>query len=649
VGLEAIGGGEGAGGGGLGEDFGAFEEELEGGDGFGIGDHRDAFDMLLDEAQGTRGDGGGAKGFGDGGDSGERDGVASGDSLGHGVGTDGFDAPDADFGVEGLGGDGDAADEAAAADADDEVSGGGEVFQNLEAGGALAGDDEGVVKGVDGDGALAFALGELGEGVGDGGRQDHLGAVVAGGAEVIGGRGGRHEDGGAEAEFAGGVGDSLGVVAAADGGDVAARGEPSGEELIEGAAGLERAGFLEELELEVDVGAKTAGERFAAGKRRAADAARDAFLGGADIFNRDGRQWKEFSRSPLTTMIDLRSDTVTKPTPAMRQAMANAEVGDDVYQEDPTVNLLERRAAEITGKEAALFVPTGTMGNTIAIKLHTQHGQEVICEARAHVLDWELAMMAWFAGCVARPIFAADGILRWERIREEVRGLGPHAAPTGLIEIENSHNMAGGTVYPLEIIQEIGHEAHRLGLAVHMDGARLFNAAVASGLAVAEMVAPVDTVMFCLSKGLGAPAGSMLAGTRAKMEQGRLLRKRLGGGMRQAGILAAAGLLALEEMPARLAEDHANARWLATQIAGLAGMGIDAAKVRTNIAIFDVSGTGWTAPAFSAALKARGVIMNALNARDIRLVTHYDVNRVDCEQAFAIVREVTDSTPVTVS
>jgi len=344
-------------------------------------------------------------------------------------------------------------------------------------------------------------------------------------------------------------------------------------------------------------------------------------------------------------MIDLRSDTVTKPTPAMRQAMANAEVGDDVYGEDPTVNELECRAAQLTGKEAALFVPTGTMGNTIAIKMHTSHGQEVICESRAHILDWELAMMAWFAGCVARPIFAVDGILSWEQIRAQVRPVGPHAAPTGLIEIENSHNMAGGTVYPLATVQEIAHEAHKLGLPVHMDGARLFNAAAASGHSVADFAAPVDSVMFCLSKGLGAPAGSMLVGSHERIGYGRLLRKRLGGGMRQAGILAAAGLLALEEGPARLAADHANARWLAGQIAGLPGIAINPSRVHTNIAIFDVTGTGWSAPDFSDALKARGVIMNALNDRDIRLVTHYDVDRGSCAAAFEAIREVCQARP----
>ena len=205
-------------------------------------------------------------------------------------------------------------------------------------------------------------------------------------------------------------------------------------------------------------------------------------------------------------MIDLRSDTVTKPTPEMRRAMMEAEVGDDVYGEDPTVNLLESRAAAITGKEAALFVPTGTMGNTIAVKLHTRHGEEVICDVRAHVLEYELSMLAWFSGCVGRPIQTADGIMSWEQIAREIRPLGPHRARTALVEIENTNNIAGGTVYPLALIHEICDQAHERGLRVHMDGARVFNAAEALGKPVREIVAKVDTVMFCLSKALGAPA-----------------------------------------------------------------------------------------------------------------------------------------------
>ena len=339
-------------------------------------------------------------------------------------------------------------------------------------------------------------------------------------------------------------------------------------------------------------------------------------------------------------MIDLRSDTVTKPTAAMRRAMAEAEVGDDVYGEDPTVNRLERRAAEITGKEAALFVPTGTMGNTIGIKLHTEHGQEVICDGRAHVLDYELAMLAWFSGCVARPVPTADGILHWSEIRRLVRPLGPNWAPTGAIAVENTHNMAGGTVYPQEVVDEICDGAHELGLKVHMDGARVFNAAEAAGRPVREIVAKVDTVMFCLSKALGAPLGSMLAGTGAQIARARLLRKRLGGGMRQAGVVAAAGLIALEESPQGLAEDHRNAKFLAAGLAEVRGIAVDAAAVQTNIVIFDVSGTGLAAAECSARLKARGVLINGINPRQMRAVTHYDVDGAACAAALEAVAEI---------
>ena len=341
-----------------------------------------------------------------------------------------------------------------------------------------------------------------------------------------------------------------------------------------------------------------------------------------------------------TPFIDLRSDTVTRPTPAMRRAMFEAEVGDDVYGEDPTVNRLEARAAEILGKEAGLFVPTGTMGNTIGCKMLTQHGQEVICEARAHILNYELSMLAWFSGCLARPIHADRGILSWDQIRREIRPLGPHAAPTGLIEIENTNNLAGGSVYPLETINEICDGAHALGLKVHMDGARVFNAAAACGRTVREIAAKCDSVMFCLSKGLGAPVGSMLTGTREAIDRGRRLRKRLGGGMRQVGVLAAAGLIALNEMPQRLHEDHANARLLAEGFKQIPGIDVDPATVETNIVIFDVSGTGIAAPEISARLKARGVLINAINPRLMRAVTHYDVDRVACETALGVIGEV---------
>lgn len=334
-------------------------------------------------------------------------------------------------------------------------------------------------------------------------------------------------------------------------------------------------------------------------------------------------------------MIDLRSDTVTKPTAAMRRAMAEAEVGDDVYGEDPTVNRLEERAAEITGKEAALLVPSGTMGNTIAIKCLTRHGQEVICESRGHLLNYELSMTAWFSGCLIRAVEAADGILTWDHIAPAIRPLGPHAADTGCIELENTHNMAGGTVYPPETVREVCARAHALGLRVHIDGARIFNAAAALGASVRELCEPADTVMFCLSKGLGAPVGSVLAGPKELIAQGRLYRKRLGGGMRQAGVLAAAGLVALEETPPRLAEDHENARLLAEGFGNLRGVRVS--PPATNIVIFDVRETGMAAAELSARLRESGVLINPVGPSALRAVTHYDVSRADCEKALEAV------------
>lgn len=338
-------------------------------------------------------------------------------------------------------------------------------------------------------------------------------------------------------------------------------------------------------------------------------------------------------------MIDLRSDTVTRPTPEMRRAMADAEVGDDVYGEDPTVNRLEQRAAEIMGKEAGLFVPTGTMGNTIAVKMHTDHGQEVICESRAHLLDWELSMLAWFSGCLIRAVPTADGILRWKHIEPAIRPASPHCAPTALIEIENTHNMAGGAVYPIDVFEEICANAHERGIKVHLDGARIFNAACHLNRPVRDLAAPADSVMFCLSKGLGAPVGSMLVGTAEAIHRARGYRKRLGGGMRQAGVLAAAGLIALEQMPHRLGEDHANARFLATELAKLPGIQIDPGRVQTNIVIFDISAAGLPTTELTAALKTRGVLMNGINSRQMRAVTHYDVSRRQCATAVQAISE----------
>ncbi len=348
----------------------------------------------------------------------------------------------------------------------------------------------------------------------------------------------------------------------------------------------------------------------------------------------------------MNDLVDLRSDTVTRPTAAMRRAIFEAEVGDDVYGEDPTVNRLERRAAEIFGKEAALFVPTGSMGNTISIKIHTEHGQEVICDARAHILDWELSMTAWFSGCLVRSIETTDGILTWDRIRSYLRPAGPHNAPTALVEIENTHNMAGGTVYPQDTIDEICTEAHKLGLKVHMDGARVFSASAACGKSVAEITRGVDTVMFCLSKGLGAPVGSLVVGRKEAIAKGRSYRKRLGGGMRQTGILAAAGLIALEEMPKRLGEDHANAKFLAAALAQIPG--VQVTPPQTNIVIFDVAGTGWRASEISARLKELGVIINPVtpSGPTMRAVTHYDVDRPGCERAVEALTSVLSSAAV---
>jgi threonine aldolase len=338
-------------------------------------------------------------------------------------------------------------------------------------------------------------------------------------------------------------------------------------------------------------------------------------------------------------LIDLRSDTVTRPTPAMRAAMAAAEVGDDVYGEDPTVNELERRAAQLTGKQAAVFVPSGTMGNTIALKVHTQPGQEIIAESRSHIMNYELAMAGWFCGCLVRTLSAPRGLLTWNAIEECIRPPSPHWAPTGLITVENTHNMGGGSVYALDQLAEIYQGAQERGLPVHMDGARVFNAAVALGVTVADITRYCDTVMFCLSKGLGAPVGSLVAGTEEQIEQARLYRKRLGGGMRQAGILAAAGLIALEEGPKQLVADHANARLLAEGLAEVPGVEIRR-PVETNIVIVAVDGAGWTAPALSAALRKEAVLAQAVSPAELRLVTHRDVDRSACLEALERIRAV---------
>src|SRR5262247_2566918 len=330
-------------------------------------------------------------------------------------------------------------------------------------------------------------------------------------------------------------------------------------------------------------------------------------------------------------IIDLRSDTVTRPSPAMRRAMAESEVGDDVYLEDPTVNRLQARAAEIFGREAGLFVPSGSMGNLACIMAQTSRGQEVICEAAGHIYNYEMASMTALGGVLPRLVAVADGILTWDKIAPAIREKVYYRPQTSLISLENTHNMAGGTVYPTEVAEEICDRAHEAGISVHLDGARIFNAAVYLQRNVADITRKFDSVQFCLSKGLGAPVGSMIVGSRDFIERCRSIRKMLGGGMRQAGVLAAAGLVALDKGPKRLQVDHENAKFLASQLASTAGITLDAAKVKTNIAIFDVRNSGWCSGDVLQALEQRNVLAVPVDNYRIRMVTHLDVDRSDVE------------------
>jgi len=335
--------------------------------------------------------------------------------------------------------------------------------------------------------------------------------------------------------------------------------------------------------------------------------------------------------------VDLRSDTVTRPSMAMRQAMFDAEVGDDVLSEDPTVRRLEQRAAELTGKEAAVFVASGTMGNQAAMQAHLEPGQEVICDENSHIVLYEFGGVSRFVGALVRSVPTAAGILSWDDIAARLRGPSDHYRGTGLIAVENTHNMAGGRVYPLDRLQEIGSRAKEAGVKVHMDGARVFSAAAALEVPVAEVVAPVDSVTFCLSKNLGAPVGSVVAGAADFIERARLARKALGGGMRQVGVIAATGLVAIEETPPLLARDHANAKFLAQELAAIDRIEIAPDDVETNILFFRVSKPDWSAERLRAALREDGVLVSGLYGR-IRMVTHRDVDRKGCESAIAAVK-----------
>jgi len=341
------------------------------------------------------------------------------------------------------------------------------------------------------------------------------------------------------------------------------------------------------------------------------------------------------------TIIDLRSDTLTKPSPAMRRAMADAEVGDDVFLEDPTINRLQQRAAEIFGREAGLFVPSGTMGNLTSIMAHTRAGQEVVCEETGHIYNYEMASMCAIAGVLPRVVSGRDGILSWESIASAIRPKVYYRPQTALISLENTHNMAGGTVYPTTVVEEICDKAHAHGIPVHLDGARIFNAAVYLKSDVATITRKFDSIQFCVSKGLGAPVGSLIVGSREFIERCRPLRKMLGGGMRQAGVLAAAALVALEEGPKRLMLDHDNAQALARGLAAIPGVILDPKKVQTNIVIFGVS--GMSSAEFLEALQKRHVIALPVDASRVRMVTHLHVDRAGIDLAIAAVTEVMKS------
>jgi len=335
----------------------------------------------------------------------------------------------------------------------------------------------------------------------------------------------------------------------------------------------------------------------------------------------------------------LRSDTVTMPTAAMRQAMFQAEVGDDVYREDPTVTALEILGAQMMGKEAGLFVTSGTMGNQVAAMVHTKRGDEIICEAEAHIYFFEVAGLACLSGAQVRPVAGDRGILTADMIRGSIRAVDVHAPDTGLICVENTHNRAGGTCYSLAGLAAIKQLAGQHNIPVHMDGARIFNAAVAQGVAVKEIAQHADSVQFCLSKGLAAPVGSLLVGTQRFIGQARRIRKMVGGGMRQAGIIAAAGIVALQSMVERLTEDHENAKRLADGIASI-GYEIDLSTVQTNIVIFSVAGLKVYAPKLVAALGENGVKASAFGEQRVRLVTHFGIERADIDYTVDILAKL---------
>ena len=338
-------------------------------------------------------------------------------------------------------------------------------------------------------------------------------------------------------------------------------------------------------------------------------------------------------------VIDLRSDTVTKPSPEMRRAMAEAEVGDDVFGEDPTVNRLQERVAALLGKEAALFVPSGSMANLVAISAHTERGDEVIIEENGHTFRYESASTSAAAGIQLYTLKGERGILEAAQIESAIRPPDHHFPPTRLIVLENTHNRGGGTVYPMEKIGEIRELTLSRGIKMHLDGARLWNACVASGRRPSEYAQYFDSLMMCFSKGLGAPIGSIIAGSKDFIDKAHRYRKLYGGGMRQVGVIAAAAQYALDHNVDRLAEDHHHAKLLAEALSQCPGVQLNPDHVETNIIIFDVSSSGQTAPDIVQTFKEQGVLMLAANSSTIRAVTHLDVSKEDIEKAIEVVQQ----------
>jgi threonine aldolase len=343
-----------------------------------------------------------------------------------------------------------------------------------------------------------------------------------------------------------------------------------------------------------------------------------------------------------TQRIDLRSDTVTKPSAAMREAMAKAEVGDDVFGEDPTVNLLQQKVADLLGKEAALYVPSGTMANQICIKVHTQPGDEVIMEKGCHLFNYETGALAFLSNIQPHLIEGVRGVMHVEEIKKAIRPAVYYMPRTALVAVENTHNRAGGTIYPIEIIREIHALTRAEKMGFHLDGARLWNACVETGISPKEYAGYFDSVSVCLSKGLGAPVGSVIAGSREFIEKARKYRKIFGGGMRQAGVLAAAGIYALDHNRDRLKEDHAKMKYLAQELAGIPSLTIDMQAVQTNIVLIGVERTGKKPEEVLAMLKARGVLLTMGNWMSVRAVTHLDVSMDDVKKAAAVFHELFD-------